>query len=112
MRRKFFIPTLAFILIFGQPALCAAQVDLSRRIMDDWAVGTIQRLSRNTIEILDEDLNGPHRFVFLGSGQDLHVGDRVRIFFDPSNGTVRLIKKMTRLEYRREGQNLGYVQHQ
>lgn len=73
------------------------------------AVGTIQALSRNTIELYDEDRREVRRFVYLGDLGEIREGDRVRVYYSESSGRVELIKKMTALEYQKAGQNLGYV---
>jgi hypothetical protein len=78
---------------------------------DDWAIGSIQYLGRNTIDIFDEKLRMDRRFTYFGSQRELQVGERVRIFFDPDSRVVRIIKKITPLEYRQDGQNLGYIHH-
>jgi hypothetical protein len=111
MKLGIFVSTLTFLLIFTQPAAAAGYSNLSRHAMDDWTVGTIRSLSRNSVEIMDENLNKARRFVYFGSLAGFKVGERVRIIFDPTSDVVRIIKKFTPLEYRTDGQNLGYVHH-
>jgi hypothetical protein len=112
MQRVTFILAVFFLLVLTGPASAAGYPDIARRVTDNWTVGTIQSLSRNTVEILDEKLNQERRFVYFGNLQEFKVGERVRIIFDPENSVVKTIKKITPLEYRQDGQNLGYVHPQ
>jgi hypothetical protein len=73
-------------------------------------VGTIQRMERNTLFILDEEDKRIKRLVYLlDSGQQFHPGDRVRIYYQTPNSVIETIKKMRPLEYKKEAQNLGII---
>ena len=72
-------------------------------------VGSIQTMGRNTIDILDEQDKRVKRFVFLGATDQLKLGDRVRIFYRVRDGFIEDIKKMTPVEYKKDGQNTGYI---
>ena len=72
--------------------------------------GTIEKIGRNTIDIRDEDDKVLKRFVYFDS--DVQIGDRVRIHYEPRSGRVDRLKKMTVVEYKKDGQNLGYISKQ
>jgi len=109
MKHRILYSTFAFIIILSQPALAALRQDSHRVHASETVVGTIQHISRNTLEIFDEDRKELRRFIYLGSLEQLQVGERVRVFLEPGNDTIQLIKKMTSLDYRTNGQNLGYI---
>ena len=75
------------------------------------ATGTVEATGRNSIEIYDELQKRVGRFVFFDQGQRFHQGDYVRIYYHPMGKIVQKIKKMTVLEYKVNGQNLGYISH-
>jgi len=101
--------SIAVVIILSQPALAAHRPEFSRFRGSDTVTGTIQHVSRNTLEILDEDQKELRRFIYLGRLEQLQVGERVRVFLEPDNETVKIIKKMTTLDYHSHGQNLGYI---
>jgi hypothetical protein len=75
----------------------------------DSVVGTIQGFSRNTIEFYDEVKKENRRFIYLVNLGDFKVGDRVRLYYYPSNGVVQNLKRMTPVEYIKNRQNEGYI---
>jgi len=72
--------------------------------------GTIEKITRNAIEIRDENDKVLKRFIYFDN--DVAIGDRVRIQYEPSSSQITLLKKMTKLEYKKDGQNLGYIVQQ
>lgn len=72
--------------------------------------GTIEKIGRNTIDIRDEDDKVLKRFTYFYG--DVAVGDRVRIRYQPRSGIVEQLKKMTVVEYKEDGQNLGYIRRE
>ena len=71
--------------------------------------GTIKGRGLNSIDIYDEERKRVERFIYLKDDERLHQGDYVRIYYHPKGGIVQKIKKMTVLEYKKDGQNLGNV---
>jgi RNase P/RNase MRP subunit p29 len=69
--------------------------------------GTVEKIGRNTIDIRDEDDKVLKRFVYFDT--DVQIGERVRIHYEPRSGRVDRLKKMTVVEYKKDGQNLGYI---
>lgn len=69
--------------------------------------GTVEKMTLNALEIRDENDKQLKRFVYFDT--DVQVGDRVRAQYDPSSLRITLLKKMTKLEYKKDGQNLGYI---
>ena len=76
---------------------------------DNSVTGIIQAVGRNGIDIDDEYARAVKRFVYLGPSLPYHPGDRVRVYYERGSNVIRNIKKMTVLEYSKNGQNLGYV---
>jgi|GEM_PF-1315917 len=72
-------------------------------------VGTIQDIRRNTIELYDETDKDIKRFILMGRNDEFHKGDRVRIYYSPRNNRVQIMKKMSYVPYRENGQNTGYI---
>ena len=72
--------------------------------------GTIEKIGRNTIDIRDEDDKVLKRFTYFYG--DVAVGERVRIRYQPRSGIVEQLKKMTVVEYKEDGQNLGYLRRE
>ena len=81
--------------------------DLSRD-RDEMVIGTIQSVDRNTLNIYDETEKVVKRLVYLDYSQPFHKGDRVRAYYRTDGNVVTVIKKVTLLEYSKNGQNLGY----
>ena len=73
------------------------------------AIGTIQALARNTIQIYDETDRTVKNLVYLDYAHPFQVGDRVRVYYILNGYRVILIKKMSSLEYSKDKQNLGYI---
>jgi hypothetical protein len=73
------------------------------------ATGTVEAMDRNSIDIDDELQKRVERFVYLEQGEEFHKGDYVRIYYYPTDAVVQSIKRMTVLEYKMNGQNLGYI---
>jgi hypothetical protein len=109
MLRRMKYMTFVFVIFFSQTVSAAHKQEFRRVRPADTITGTIQNTSRNTLEILDEDQKEVRRVVYLGNKEKFRVGERVRVYLEPDNVTVKMIKKMTVLEYRRDGQNLGYT---
>ena len=109
MVKRVLYSALAFVIIFSQPALAGHRQDFDRFNSPDSVVGEIRHISRNTLEIFDEDLKELRRFTYLRGLERFQVGERVRVFFEARSTVVSVIKKMTVLDYRTNGQNLGYI---
>lgn len=75
------------------------------------ATGTIQAIGRNSIDIYDELDKRVERFIYLEQGEKFHKGDYVRVYYHPLNALVQRIIRMTVLEYKMNGQNLGFITH-
>jgi len=74
------------------------------------ATGTVQATGLNSIDIFDEDHKRVERFVYLlGDNGQFHQGDYVRIYYHPKTAVVAMIKRMTVLKYKENGQNLGNI---
>jgi len=73
------------------------------------ATGIVQATGRNTIDIYDEEQRKVERFIYFVHGEGFHKGDYVRVYYHPISGIVQIIKKMTILKYKMNGQNLGYI---
>ena len=69
--------------------------------------GTVEKITVNALDIRDESDKQLRRFIYFGS--EAAVGDRVRVRFEPYSRRIEMLKKMTKLEYNPEGQNLGYI---
>lgn len=73
------------------------------------ATGIIKDIKRNTIVIYDEQERELRSFVYVsGDIKDFQIGERVRIYYTLPGNIAETVKKMTPLEYKKEGQNLGY----
>ena len=75
--------------------------------LDYVITGVVEKIGVNTIDIRDEDDKVLKQYVYFGT--DVQIGDRVRAQYDPMSLRIELLKKMTKLEYKADGQNLGYV---
>lgn len=73
--------------------------------------GTIEGSGLNSIDVYDEERKRVERFIYLEGNERFHKGDYVRIYYHPKGGIVQKIKKMTVLEYKENGQNLGNILH-
>ncbi|MDP2652908.1 MAG: hypothetical protein Q8Q08_02630 [Candidatus Omnitrophota bacterium] len=93
--------------VFG-PAVADGDVLRIRRPRMESVVGIIQKIGRNDIEIIDENDQWRKRFIVLIGTEPLQAGDRVRIYYR-SGKYAESIQKMTPLEYKKDGQNLGYL---
>ncbi|HOD11901.1 MAG TPA: hypothetical protein PKO44_02225 [Candidatus Omnitrophota bacterium] len=69
--------------------------------------GIVEKVSINALEIWDENDRIVKRYVYFG--RDVEVGQRVRVHYDPASLRIDRLKKMTTLEYQKDGQNLGYI---
>jgi len=65
----------------------------------------------NTIEIFDENYKRNETFINLDQKQYYNKGDYIRIYYYPQNVIVARIVRMTVLEYKVIGQNLGNIYH-
>ena len=73
------------------------------------ATGTVQATGLNSIEIYDEYQKRVERFIYLEDSEQFHKGDYIRIYYHPKTAVVAIIKRMTVLEYKENGQNLGNI---
>ncbi len=73
------------------------------------ATGTVQANGRNSIKIYDEDQKRVGRYIYFEHGEMFHQGEYVRVYYNPQNLVVRMIKRMTVLDYKKNGRNLGYI---
>ncbi|HOW35241.1 MAG TPA: hypothetical protein PL155_02345 [Candidatus Omnitrophota bacterium] len=73
------------------------------------ATGVIKDIKRNTITIYDEEERELRSFIYVSSDiKEFQAGERVRIYYTLPGNIAEVVKKMTPLEYKKEGQNLGY----
>jgi hypothetical protein len=72
-------------------------------------VGTIRGFSRNSIDIYGEYSRRERRFIYLNHFGNFKTGDRVRLYYYVTTGVVEDIKRMTPVEYRKNGANEGYI---
>lgn len=106
MRKAFLIYAFLFFCV----PVCSAGLPYhvaDNNPLDYVVTGTIEKLTTNAIDIRDEDDKVLKRYVYFGT--DVVVGDRVRAHYDPVSMRIDLLKKMTRVEYKKNGQNLGYT---
>ncbi len=75
------------------------------------ATGTVEGTGLNSIDIYDEEQKRVKRFIYVGDTEQFHKGDYIRLFYNPKTTVVAIIKRMTVLEYKENGQNLGNVFH-
>ena len=75
------------------------------------ATGWVHSTARNTIVIYDEQEKRLERFVYLDQREQYHQGDYIRIYYHPKSKVVQTIKRMTVLNYKEHGQNLGNILH-
>ncbi|MDE1920153.1 MAG: hypothetical protein KGJ09_03700 [Candidatus Omnitrophica bacterium] len=113
MRKKIGLLTvLGFLIYMGQ---AQASVFAGRHYgyyLNGLAVvtGTVQAVGRNTTTVYDQYRNRRVRLVDFSQGEGFHQGDYIRAYYYPQSSQVEWIKKMTVLEYKKKGQNLGYVE--
>ncbi len=71
--------------------------------------GIIQTVGRNMLEILDEWDHELRTFIYIGNTDQLHKGDRVRIYYRPKDKFIENLIKMTPVPYQKDHQNLGNI---
>jgi hypothetical protein len=71
--------------------------------------GTFQAMGRNSIDIMDELQKRVVRLIYFDQGEEFHKGDYLRVYYHPQDAVVVKIKRMTVLDYKENGQNLGNV---
>lgn len=104
---------LSLVLLFFPDSIVFSDTHSMKQINGNerMAIGTIQALRRNTIEVFDETDKTVRDFVYLDAAHPFRIGDRVRVYYTPHDHMVRQIRKMTSLRYSQDGQNLGYISH-
>ncbi len=102
---------LLLILYFSIPAIGVADdiISFKHRDRRETVTGTIQQQGQNILSVLDEHDKQMKRFVYIDNQNEFKKGDRVRIHYDTLGNLVVTIKKMTPVEFKKEGQNLGYI---
>ena len=73
------------------------------------ATGTIKNITQNYLYLIEDPDGFIRRFLYDVRGNTFKAGDRVRIYYSTFRNTIELIKLMTPLEYKEDGQNLGYI---
>ncbi len=71
--------------------------------------GIVEEINLNSIEIYNKNDKCLKIFVNVSNMDGFHKGDRVRIDYWVTGNVVEHIKKMSSLEYKEKGQNLGYI---
>jgi len=105
---KKMIVVLAFLLVHSFPCFAAPFSQVIDNDPIDYVVtGTIEAMGTNSVDIRDEDDKTLKHYVYFG--QDVEIGDHVRAHYDPVSLRIDLLKKMTKLKYNKDGQNLGYT---
>jgi len=73
------------------------------------ATGIVVATGLNSINIFDEERKRVERFIYLEDTKQFHQGDYIRIYYHSKTTVVAIIKRMTVLEYKSDGQNLGNI---
>lgn len=111
MRMKFRLKVFFLSFLFVSGASFSVADDLfSIPQRCETTTGTIREISLNLLIIDDENMNQRRRFVYLGTNNGLQPGDRVRIRYCGPEKIAERVDKLTVLEYKKEGQNLGYIE--
>ncbi len=109
--RLFLLGTSIFFLLFvsdGHQLEASLEKGHIATDRQEMLVGTIQSVHRNNIVIINEDTKLPVEFVYLGRKIKLAKGDKVRIYYRRRGQIIDIIKKLTPVEYKADGQNKGY----
>lgn len=108
MNKKILCWLCIFCVWAGQP-LPAEETFVNFKIPHpESVVGEIQAKGRNSVTIRDEQDKRLKRFTCLEDLSGFQEGQRVRIYYSPGD-FVESIKQMTPVEYKPDGQNLGYL---
>jgi hypothetical protein len=106
--KRIFLSLLIF-LVFPGPAMARIDSYLYEFMP---LTGIIRGKSRNTIEFTDEKSKETRNYIYIKSDMDqFQIGDRVRIYYSPRGSIIKDMRKMTKIEYNENGQNLGNVYH-
>lgn len=74
----------------------------------DVVTGLVRSVSRNTLDIYDEDLKEVKRFIYLDYSSPYRAGDRVRAYYDRSSGRIESIRKMMPTNTSEDGKRKSY----
>jgi hypothetical protein len=111
MRKRILFLTIFLLLVWAGQSL-ARMMNFNFTPNDlATATGIVQATGLNSIDIFDEERKRLERFIYLTDNENIHQGDYVRLYYHPKNAVVVMIKKMTVLEYKGDGQNLGNIFH-
>ena len=98
-----------FILEFVPATAQAGPSWKSFSVRREMTVGIIQKVNRNMITIEDERDHQIRNLIRPGIEHEFKVGDYVRVYYRTNGNIIDTIKKMTPVEYKKEGQNRGYI---
>lgn len=105
--------TVLFVLAAQVEAKSPAPLGISRSFLYypngiDSIIGTVTDIRKNTIAILDEVDHRTKTYTCLSDMGDFKTGERVHLFYYPTNGVVKNIVREP-LQQPKEGRNLGYI---
>ena len=107
--KKIMVLICFMLAVLSRPVLADDDGRFFHRLrVPDTLVGRITGVSRDMLEVFDEDEKTTKQLVYVLNRGQFAVGDRVKIFFNTATGAIDVIKKMTPVEYRRD-QNAGYL---
>ncbi|MCX5681632.1 MAG: hypothetical protein NT079_05075 [Candidatus Omnitrophica bacterium] len=107
-KKRMIMLWIAILFVFWGPCFAAGEYHVvGNDSLFCVITGTIEKVTRNAIDIRDEDDKVLKRFIYFDS--DVQVGDRVRAHYEARSGRIEQLKKMTKVEYKKDGQNLGYI---
>jgi len=112
MRKVILLLTILFFFICVGPSFANMMNNYQYYPQDlATATGTVEGTGLNSIDIYDEERKRIERFIYLEDSEQFHQGDYIRIYYHPKTAVVAIIKRMTVLKYKENGQNLGNIFH-
>ena len=98
------------LLLSVHPAEAVLQGNLHFTRRAERLVGTIEKFSRNTVDIRNDEDGRVKQLVIIRDAEKFKVGDHVRVWYIPGWWLIESIKKMTPVEYApQQGKNNGYL---
>lgn len=105
--KRFFLTVMMFLLLVS--SVWAGIEFNAVRLRAEIMTGSLERVEKNFIEIRDEEDGLVKRLTCFSADKKFKVGERVRVRYESRTALVEWIKKMTPVEYRKDGQNAGYI---
>ncbi len=72
-------------------------------------MGIIQDKKQNVLHVYDEADKHTDRLYYLFDDDAWHVGDRVSVDYSLDTHVIQRIKRMTPVQYNKEGKNCGFI---